>query len=161
MARTHEALLKAGKEGQKNYLEPAHQPEKAFVPATLREELVGSIPEWCKEIKARLDNQPADDKIKTIMFTGNKPGSGCSRTAAGFALSLAEAFKHRVLLVDVNLRDPGIHKFFESPDTHGLFDVFQNNLSVVDKKSQGRLPRRRNREFFGFQSLQSVSQKNV
>jgi Mrp family chromosome partitioning ATPase len=139
MARTHEALLKAEKDSRKNYLEPVRQPEKAYFPATLREELVGPTPEWCKEIKARLDSQPADVKIKSIMFTGTKPGSGCSRTAAGFAISLAEAFKHRVLLVDINLGDPGIHKFFENSGTYGLFDVFQNNPSAIDKKSRERL----------------------
>ena len=139
MAKTHEALIKAGKESKKNFLEPVRDPEKTFVPATLRDELGDYTPEWCKEIKARLGSQATDDKIQSIMFTGEKPGSGCSRTAAGFALSLAGAYEQNVLLIDINLRNPGIHKFFKSSDTLDLFEVCENSLSEIDKKSRDRL----------------------
>ncbi len=139
MAKTHEALLKAEKEYRMNYLEPVRKEEKSLVPATPRGELVGPTPAWCKEIKSRLSTQYPDDKIKSIMFTGTKHGSGCSRTSVGFALSLAKAFNHRVMLIDVNLKNPGIHKFFDGPDTYGLFDVFLNNHSIIDKKTRERL----------------------
>ena len=139
MAKTHAALIKAGQESHKNYLAPVREPEKTFVPASLREELGDHVPEWCKEIKAKVGSQATDDKIQIIMFTGEKPGCGCSRTAAGFALSLARAYEHRVLLIDINLQDPGIHKFFKSSDTLDLFDVSENNLTEIDSKSRDRL----------------------
>ena len=139
MAKTHEALLKAEKEYKMNYLAPVRAPEKALIPATPKGELIGPSPAWCKEIKARINTQYPNDQIKTIMFTGTKRKSGCSRTAVGLAISLAKAYSHRVLLIDVNLRNPGIHKFFDGADTYGLFDVFLNNHSITDKKTRDRL----------------------
>jgi capsular exopolysaccharide synthesis family protein len=139
MAKTHEALLKAEKEHQMNYLEPIKREVKTLVPATPKGELIGPTPEWCKEIKARLNTQYPDKRVKSIMFTSTRSGSGCSRTAVGFALSLAKAFNHRVLLIDVNLKNPGVHKFFNGTDTCGLFDVSLNNHSLLDKNSRERL----------------------
>lgn len=139
MAKTHEALLKAEKEYKMNYLEPIRKDEKALVPATPKGELTGLTPEWCKEIKARLDTQYPDGEVKSIMFTSTRRGSGCSRTAVGLAISLANAFNHRVLLIDINLKNPGIHKFFNAPDTYGILDVFLNNHSIIDKRTRERL----------------------
>jgi capsular exopolysaccharide synthesis family protein len=139
MAKTHEALLKAEKEHKMNYLQPVPKTERALTPATPKGELIGPSPEWCKEIKARISTQYPDDQIKTIMFTGTKRESGCSRTAVGFAVSLAKAYNHRVLLIDVNLRNPGVHKFFDHTNTYGLFDVFLDNHSAIDKKTRERL----------------------
>lgn len=139
MAKTHEALLKAEKEHRMNYLEPVRKEEKALVPASPKGELIGPTPEWCKEIKARLNTQYPDKAIKSIMFTGTSRGSGCSRTAVNFGMSLAKAFNHRVLLIDVNLKNPGIHKFFSGLETFGLFDVFLNNHHISFKKTKERL----------------------
>jgi capsular exopolysaccharide synthesis family protein len=139
MAKTHEALLKAEKEYKMNYLEPIHREEKALVPASPKGELIGPTPEWCKEIKTRLNTQYPDKGVKSIMFTGTSRGSGCSRTAVSFAMSLSKAFSHKVLLIDVNLKNPGVHKFFDGSETYGLFDVFLNNHSVIDKKTRERL----------------------
>jgi len=139
MGKTHEALLKAEKENKMNYLAPVRKPEKALVPAALNEELMEPCPEWCKEIKARLNTQYPGDKIKSIMFTATSRKSGCSRTAVGFAISLAKSYNHRVLLIDANLRNPGIHKFFNDADTFGLFDVLMDNNSIIDKQERERL----------------------
>jgi capsular exopolysaccharide synthesis family protein len=139
MAKTHEALLKAEEEYKMNYLEPVKREEKALVPASPKGELIGPTPAWCKEIKTRLKTQYPDKKIKSIMFTGTRRGSGCSQTAVSFAVNLAKAFGHRVLLIDVNLQNPGVHKFFDGPQTYGLFDVFLNKDSIIDKNTQERL----------------------
>lgn len=139
MPKTHEALLKAEKEYQMNYLKPVRSSEKTLVPAIPKDDLEGPSPEWFKEIKARLNTQYTENEIKTIMFTSTRRKSGCSRTAVGFALNLAKAFNNRVLLIDVNLRNPGIHKHFDGPDTYGLFDVCLNSHSTIDEETQERL----------------------
>ena len=139
MAKTHEALLKAEKEYKMNYLTPVKKPDKALVPATPKGELIGPSPEWCKEIKARLNTQYPGNEIKSIMFTSTSRNSGCSRTAVGFAISLAKSYNHRVLLIDLNLRNPGIHKFFNGADTYGLFDVFIDSNSIIDTKTKEQL----------------------
>ncbi|UCG07847.1 MAG: CpsD/CapB family tyrosine-protein kinase, partial [Desulfobacterales bacterium] len=80
-----------------------------------------------------------ESKIKTVLFTSTAHGSGCSTAAAGFATSLANTFQSKVLLVDVNLRTPGIHKFFQTENTPGLFDIFLNRSARIEKNIKGNL----------------------
>ena len=73
-------------------------------------------------------------KIQIMLFTSTSHGSGCSSTTAGFATSLAKTFRNRVLLVDVNMRTPGMHKFFQDDSTVGLFDLFSKRGPKIEKK---------------------------
>jgi capsular exopolysaccharide synthesis family protein len=139
MAKTYEAIVKTEKEQKMNFLQPIRKPETALAPLPLIKDLAESSPDWCKELKTRLHTNYHDADIKTILFTGTKRESGCSNTAAGFALSLAKTFQNRVLLVDVNLRKPGIHKFFENYKTHGLFDLFLQQRMRIDHHAERNL----------------------
>ena len=139
MAKTYKAMLKAEKEYKMNYLEPVRESETALTPLPLAKDLIESSPDWCLELKTRLLTNYHDANIKTILFTGTKHGSGCSNTAAGFAVSLAKTFQHRVLLVDVNLRTPGIHRFFDSHKTQGLFDLFTQRRMRIDQHAERNL----------------------
>jgi capsular exopolysaccharide synthesis family protein len=139
MAKTHEALIKAEKESKIKYLEPKRKTEKALAPLSLKDNLVKPSPEWCKELKAKLQTQYPNLKVKTIMFTGTTNKSGCTSTAAGYAVSLAYTYRQKVLLVDVNLRTPGIHKFFNSTDVPELFDIYKKNFPRIDQKIFGNL----------------------
>lgn len=139
MAKTHEAILKAEKEHKMNYLQPVRESDTALAPLSLKKDLGESSPEWCKELKTRLLTNYHDANIKTILFTGTKHASGCSNTATGFAISLANTFQHRMLLVDMNLRTPGIHKFFENHNTQGLFDLFLKQQPRIDHNAERNL----------------------
>jgi capsular exopolysaccharide synthesis family protein len=134
MAKTLEALLKAEKENKMNYLKPVRQTETALAPLSLSRDLVQPSPDWCKELKTRLQTQFMNTKIQTLLFTSISHGSGCSSTTAGFATSLAKTFRNRVLLVDVNMRTPGIHKFFQDESSVGLFDLFSKRGPKIEKK---------------------------
>jgi protein-tyrosine kinase len=139
MAKTHEALLKAEKEHKMNYLEPLREADTALAPLSLTENMLQPAPDWCKELKTRLQTQFNSKKIKTILFTSTAHCSGCSSTTAGFATSLANTFHHKVLLIDVNLRTPGIHKFIQDDRTLGLLDIFLNRRPVIDRSIKGNL----------------------
>jgi capsular exopolysaccharide synthesis family protein len=139
MAKTHEALLKAEKENKVQYLEPKREAERALAPLSLTGDLAEPAPEWCKELKSRIQTQYPKNNIKTILFTGTSSGNGSTSTAAGFAVSLAKTYQHKVLLVDVNLRTPGIHKIFNSPHAPGLVDVFNRQYPSIDTKVLGNL----------------------
>ena len=53
--------------------------------------------------------------LKTLMVTSAVPNEGKTLTSANLALTLSESCKHRVLLIDADLRRPFIHRYFGSP----------------------------------------------
>jgi capsular exopolysaccharide synthesis family protein len=139
MAKTHEALLKAEKENKMNYLQPVRKPDSALAPLSYIKDLAQTSPEWCKELMTRLQTRFIDSKLKSLLFTGTAHGSGTSKTSADFASSLAITFQHKVLLIDANLRTPGIHKIFKNDNTTGLFDIFLNRQPRIEKNISSNL----------------------
>jgi non-specific protein-tyrosine kinase len=139
MAKTHEALVKAEKEHKMSYLQPVRKPDSALAPLSHIKDLAQTSPEWCKELMTRLQTQFIDSKIKSLLFTGTVQKSGASKTSADFASSMAIAFQHKVLLIDANLRTPGIHKFFKNDNAIGLFDIFLNRQPRIEKNSSSNL----------------------
>jgi protein-tyrosine kinase len=55
-----------------------------------------------------------------VMISSTMAGEGKTLTASNLALTLAESFGRRVLLVDADLRRPTVHDVFRIPNTHGL-----------------------------------------
>jgi capsular exopolysaccharide synthesis family protein len=55
--------------------------------------------------------------------TSPNKGDGKSLTAANLALTMAQEFQQRVLLVDADLRRPSVHRLFGVPGGPGLADV--------------------------------------
>ena len=64
---------------------------------------------------------------KTILVTSALPGEGKTITAINLASTLAR--NHQVLLIDVNFRNPSIHRAFGIPEETGLSDMLENNLT--------------------------------
>lgn len=58
-------------------------------------------------MRSRVHRLAQKGKSKTILVTSSLPGEGKSTVAANLALSLAEK-KHRVLLLDLDLRNPSV-----------------------------------------------------
>ena len=65
-----------------------------------------------RHLRASVDFANADTHAKVIMITSALPGEGKSTTAANLAVALAKAGKD-VVLVDLDLRDPTLHKLFK------------------------------------------------
>ena len=57
---------------------------------------------------------------------------GKSLTAVNLALSLAREVRHTVLLVDLDLRQPRLHRFFGYEPEHGLSDYLANGTPLSD-----------------------------
>jgi capsular exopolysaccharide synthesis family protein len=72
-----------------------------------------------------------DNKFKVIFFSGTNHGVGVSTTAINFATTLAHHRRCKVLLVEANLRIPGIHTSFDIERDRGLSDMITNGGDPV------------------------------
>jgi len=142
MGKIHDALLKAEKRLDKNLPQLSSQAQKAILAFSSDRGAMRPPPKWYEELKTKLQTQHPDGSIKTIMFTGTVHGEGSSATAAGFASSLAEGYHLKVLLMDLNFRAPGLHKFFDINETHGFMDIFSDKNgfeSIISGMTRGNL----------------------
>lgn len=61
-----------------------------------------------------------------LALTSCHSKEGVSTVAANLAQYLARRYKEQVLLVDLNLNDPGVHRIFGKPLSPGLVDLMVN-----------------------------------
>ena len=153
MGKSYEALERAEKE--KGGRAPAAPPKPAAeTPPPIRSTSVQPEvrePMDCYEaLKINILARHPDKSIKTILFTGTTHGVGASTTAINFATTLACNCRLNVLLIEANLRTPGLHTTFGIPQEGGLADIVSNgnkpafyikkiepgNLSVVTAGSK-------------------------
>jgi len=64
--------------------------------------------------------------------TSPAKGDGKSLTAANLALTMAQEYQHRVLLVDADLRRPTLHQLFGAGEAPGLTDVLMGGATLED-----------------------------
>lgn len=76
----------------------------------------------------------ADEHVGSFLITSAKAGEGKSVIASNFAVALALEGK-RVILVDANLRNPVLHKFFDLKDEKGLTHAI-DDPTLVDELLQ-------------------------
>src|SRR5215813_9102276 len=69
---------------------------------------------------------------RTIIVTSPSKGDGKSLTAANLALTMAQEFQQRVLLLDADLRRPSLHRLFGVSETPGLSDLLMGGATVDD-----------------------------
>ena len=104
----------------------------------LNAELEPNSVEQYRRLAARLHLDQAQHGTKLVMITSAIVGEGKTLTAANLALTLSESYRKRVLLVDGDLRRPGIHDMFGIPNFTGLSDALR--VEVVgepEEREQG------------------------
>ncbi len=74
-------------------------------------------------LRTRIKRAEAGRNVRAIVVTSPAKGDGKSLTAANLALTMAQEFHQRVLLLDADLRRPSIAKLFGISETPGLSDV--------------------------------------
>ena len=62
---------------------------------------------------------------RTLLVTSSVPGEGRTTTAGNLAVAFAQAGR-RTLLLDADLRKPGVHKLFDLPNAYGLFTLLRS-----------------------------------
>jgi len=70
--------------------------------------------------------------MTTLAVTGAREGDGATTTAANLAISIALDVNQTVLLVDLNLREPSIHKRFGLQPAAGIEDYLRDECSLKD-----------------------------
>ncbi len=68
---------------------------------------------------------------RVLVVTSPRPGEGKTTVSSNLAIALAE-IKHRVLLIDGDLRRPRLHDIFDVANSSGLSDLLCERESVLD-----------------------------
>jgi protein-tyrosine kinase len=141
MGKTHEALERAEKEYQENYLETADGSDKFVVSKEPGKFPMQVSSDRYQEVKTKLITSFPIGSVKTILFTGSAQGDGCTTTAASFANTLAQNCRLNVLLIDANLRSPRLHEVFNVQYNQGLADLLtlEEGISLFKKVGHGNL----------------------
>ncbi len=92
----------------------------------------GSITEAFDTLSINLEMSSAERPIKTLLVTSATMGEGKTITSINLAMSAAQSGK-RVLLVDLDLRRPSLHKIYHLNGDQGFMDslhsIYEINLS--------------------------------
>ena len=79
--------------------------------------------EQYRSLRTRIKRAENGRAVRAIVVTSPNKGDGKSLTAANLAITMAQEFQQRVLLVDADLRRPSVHKLFGVQEGQGLSDV--------------------------------------
>jgi capsular exopolysaccharide synthesis family protein len=126
--------------------ERRHEPEGRALPEALREVVssgfdpllvAASAPhslaaEQYRTLRTRLVLLEEGRARRVLLVTSPAKGDGKSITSANLALTMAQEFNRRVVLVDADLRRPTVHGLFGMPDQPGLVDVLAGSATLED-----------------------------
>lgn len=93
------------------------------------------VAEAYRTLRANIEFASVDAPIRTLLVTSSIPGEGKTITASNLAVVFAQAGR-RVLLVDADLRKPGIHVVFDLPNAHGLTTLLRSDEVSLDAIAQ-------------------------
>jgi len=79
--------------------------------------------EQYRALRTRIKRAENGRALRALVITSPNKGDGKSVTAANLAITMAQEFQQRVLLVDADVRRPAIRDLFGLPDGPGLVDV--------------------------------------
>ncbi len=78
--------------------------------------------EQYRRLAAALHHAQAGIGTKVVMIASAMPGEGKTLTASNLALTFSESYQRSVLLIDGDLRKPGLHAVFGLDNSFGLAD---------------------------------------
>jgi len=100
-----------------------------------RQRLVASIPghplqDVYRMLRTRVLQDMRANNWKIIAVTSPADGSGKTVTSINLAASIARDLSHTALLIDGDLRNPSVHKYFEYEPEFGLNDFLFNDIPL-------------------------------
>jgi protein-tyrosine kinase len=116
---------------------PPAAPETRTAHAILHPALIAAIAphsaiaEQYRAIRSRITQHEDHAPLRTVMVTSPGGGEGKSITAANLALTMAQEFQRRVVLVDADLRGPSVQALFGlEPGGPGLAEVLAGEATL-------------------------------
>lgn len=88
-----------------------------------------------RTLRTNIEFASLDTPARTILITSAIPGEGKTTTASNLAAVFAQA-GHATILVDVDMRKPGLHKLFDIPNTLGLTQLLRSDETSVRDVAQ-------------------------
>lgn len=82
-------------------------------------------------LAVRLHHHRVRSEIKSVLITSTLPGEGKSVVAANLACSLASRQRHKVLLLDGDVRRASLSQLFGIPTVPGLCNYLQGERSLI------------------------------
>ncbi|MFK8016608.1 MAG: polysaccharide biosynthesis tyrosine autokinase [Gammaproteobacteria bacterium] len=92
----------------------------------------GQATDAYRMLRTRVLQKMRDNGWNSLMVTSAGVGEGKSLTATNLAISLAREVTHTVLLVDLDLRRPGLHELFGYTAEAGLVDCLRDKKPLSD-----------------------------
>ena len=69
-----------------------------------------------------------DKKLKSVLITATVKREGATTIIANLGMYLANKLGHKVLLIDANLRKPGLHSVFKASESVGLANTLEGQV---------------------------------
>ena len=88
------------------------------------------IAEAYRTVRTNLSFSDIDNELKTILFTSTKQNEGKSTVIANIAYSFSQLENKKILLMDLDLRNPTVHRMFQVGNTYGLMDNLKDNMNI-------------------------------
>jgi len=110
---------------------PVLSKEDEFKLITPKQHPRSSIVEAYRTLATNIKFATKSKHIKSIAFTSDKAKTGKSYTAVNLGVVMADT-GDKILLVDVDLRRPNLHKMFKLERKPGLTDVLAGKSSLKD-----------------------------
>jgi capsular exopolysaccharide synthesis family protein len=89
-----------------------------------------------RTLRTNIEFAAVDAPVRTLLVTSSSPGEGKTVMACNLAVAFAQSGKS-VLLVDADLRKPGVHQLFDLPNAQGLTSLLRNEEVGLDAVAQG------------------------
>lgn len=138
---------------------------KEFKPLIVIDKPKSVISEKFRGIRTNILFSTADNDVKTVVFTSDKPSAGKSTISANVAITYAQA-GYKTLLIDSDMRKPTQHYLFNTTNIDGLSNLIINktdyskaihktDISGLDLLTAGPIPPNPS-ELIGSSNLLSV-----
>ena len=88
------------------------------------------VAESYRTIRTNLSFANIDKELKTILFTSSQQNEGKSTVISNTAYSFSKLENKKVLIMDLDLRNPTIHRMFEKSNTYGVMDILKDNREL-------------------------------
>ncbi len=105
--------------------------EPDAVETAVTDEPFGAVAESARQIRTAIFKACDARGHKTILFTSGMPGSGATAVICNTAAA-ASTVETRVLVIDANLRRPGIDRVFKLKDGPGLSEVIRGEQTLAE-----------------------------